>query len=330
MNYQPSISIVIPTRNRLDSLHRALFAIQNQSHKPTEIIIVDASDIPLDGNLFDTNLKLLDIRIYHTHPSVCFQRNFGIEKSTSDYILLLDDDIELSKNYIELLLNHLESNKTETLCSGLILENSNGGWTYCEEKKSLIGIYMAAVFGLSVGFDCYESTLSDHFLSKFIIGNFKKNGNSLSRAGWPIMIDFRGPFFETPIYSLGATIIRTEKLKNVEFDTAFYENGVGENYDLLMSLNQKVGIINTAKAFHHKEKSNRLSAEQSYYYRIAALHYILLKHKRFTFMNLLCLIWSLIGNSILFLGKGKIRMLRYNFEIILRIIFNSPLYKSKK
>ena len=330
MAYLTSISIVIPTRNRTDSLLRALLAVRKQTHHPNEIIIVDSSDMPLDANHFDANLKSLEIQIYHTQPSVCFQRNLGIEKSTSDYILLLDDDIELSENYIEILLNHLEINKTETVCSGLILENRNGAWTYCEEKKSLLGIYMAAVFGLSVGFDCYESTLSNHFLNKFIIDHFKSNGNSLSRAGWPIMIDFRAPFFETPIYSLGAAIIRTKELKKVEFDTAFYENGVGENYDLLMSLGQKVSIISSAKAFHHKEKSNRLGAEQSYYYRIAALHYILLKHKRFTLINLLYLIWSLVGNSILFLGQGKIKKLRYNFEVILRIICNSPLYKSKK
>ena len=325
-----TISIIIPTRNRVDSLLRALHSVTNQTRKPKEIIIVDSSDVPLNCDLFGTNLKLLDIQIYHTHPSVCYQRNFGIQKSTSDYTLLLDDDIELSENYVEILLNHLEANETETLCSGLILENRKGAWTYCEEKKSLLGIYMAAVFGLSVGFDCYESKFSNHFMSKWIIDTFKKNGNSLSRAGWPIMIDYRGTFFRTPIYSLGAAIIRTENLKNVQFDQAFYENGVGENYDLLMSLDQKVGIISTATAFHYKEKSNRLKVEQSYYYRIAALHYILLKHKRFTFINLLYLIWSLIGNSILFLGKGKIKMLGYNFEVIARIIFNAPLYKSKK
>ena len=304
MNNQLNISIVIPTRNRVDSLNRTLLSVVNQTHKLTEIIIVDSSDIPLNIEQLDNNLKALRIQIYYTHPSVCYQRNFGIEKSVSKFILLLDDDIELSENYIATILRHFESNVNETICSGLIVEKRNDGhWHYCEKEKSMLGLCMAYIFGLSVGFDCYESKLSNHFMGKLMLNSFKRKGNSLSRAGWPIMIDYRGSFFETPIYSLGATIIRTEKLKEVQFDTTFYENGIGENYDLLMSLGKKVGIISTAKAFHHKEKSNRLRVEQSYYYRIAALHYILLKHKRFTFINLLCLIWSLLGNSILFLGQ---------------------------
>jgi hypothetical protein len=189
---------------------------------------------------------------------------------------------------------------------------------------------MAAIFRLSVGFDCYESTLPNNFICNLILPFLKKNGNSLSKAGWPILIDYRGPFFETPVYSLGAALIRTEKLKNVPFDTAFYENGIGENYDLLMSLNSDVNIITDAKAYHHRETSNRLSPARSYYYRIAALHYILVKSKKFTFINQIYFIWSLLGNSILFLGNGNIKMIWYNLQVILRILFHFPLYKPKK
>jgi len=330
MNNSADISIVIPTRNRLHSLRRLLNSISDQTCSPREIIIVDSSDFPLNLEQLEIHSKALDVQIYHTNPSVCYQRNFGIEKSISKFIMLLDDDIELSKNYIEELLGHFESNENETICSGLILENRNGQWTYCEEQKSMLGIYMAYIFGLSVGFDFYEKTTPKNPISRRIHNAFIKNGNSISKAGWPTIVDFRAPFFKTPIYSLGASIIKSEKLKRVRFDTAFYENGIGENYDLLMSLDSEVKIITDVKAYHHREKSNRLQSETSYYYRIAALHYILLKHKRFTFVNQFYLIWSLVGNSILFLGKGKIKMLWHNLEVILRIFFHFPLYKSKQ
>jgi hypothetical protein len=189
---------------------------------------------------------------------------------------------------------------------------------------------MAYLFGLSVWFDFYQKTAPKNRVSHYIHNAFTKNGNSISKAGWPRIVNFRAPSFETPIYSLGASVIRSDKLKCVPFDTAFYENGIGENYDLLMSLNSEVKIITDAKAYHHRETSNRLSPARSYYYRIAALHYILVKHKKFTFVNQIYLIWSLVGNSILFLGNGNMKMIWYNLQVILRICFHFPLYKPKK
>ena len=330
MNNSSEISIVIPTRNRLNSLTRSLNSICAQTYAPREVIIVDSSDIPLSIEQFDTNLRALHIQIHHTHPSVCFQRNYGIEKSIAKFILLLDDDMELSSNYIEILTSHLELNKNETVCSGLILESRNNKWHYCETQKSEIGIFMAYLFGLSVWFDFYKKTAPKNIVSQYIHNAFIENGNSISKSGWPRVVDFRAPSFKTPIYSLGASVIRSDKLKCVHFDTAFYENGIGENYDLLMSLNSDVKIITDAKAYHHRETSNRLSPARSYYYRIAALHYILVKSKKFTFINQIYLIWSLAGNSILFLGNGNIKMILYNLQVILRILFHFPLYKPKK
>lgn len=330
MNNSSDISIVIPTRNRLHSLHRSLNSISTQTCSPREIIIVDSSDFPLNLGQLDIHSKTLDVQIYHTNPSVCYQRNFGIEKSISKFILLLDDDIELSENYIESLLFLLENNPNETICSGLILEEKNGQWTYCEEQKSNLGLLLSYIFGLSVGLDLRARTWPKSYLFQSIQKTFMRNGNSISKAGWPIVIDFSEPDFTTPIYGLGASIIRAEKLKEVNYDTAFYENGIGDNYDLIMSLQSNVRIVTNAKAFHYRETSNRLSPERSYYYRIAALHYIQCKHSKFTVVNLGYLIWSLIGNSIYFIAKGKIKMLGYNLEVITRIIFNFPLYKSKK
>jgi glycosyltransferase involved in cell wall biosynthesis len=309
-------------------MHRVLKSLSQQTFKPTEIIIVDSSDIPLLKADFDQYADA--IQLFHTNPSVCYQRNFGIQKSTSDYIFLLDDDIEISENYIETLLTHLETHKKETICSGLVLENKEEQWTYCEAQKSNLGLLMAYIFELSVGFDIHKRTMPKGYVNKAIFKTYILKGNSISKAGWPIIIDFKKPDFATPIYGLGASIIRAEKLKKVNFDTVFYKNGIGDNYDLIMSLDSDVCVLTNAKAYHHREKTNRVNATKSYYYRIAALHYILCKHSRFTFVNLIYLIWSLVGNSMLFLAQGKIKMLWYNLEIITRIIFNFPLYKSKK
>jgi GT2 family glycosyltransferase len=43
------ISAVIPTRNRPESLHRALMSLADQRRLPDEVIVCDASDSPPDA-----------------------------------------------------------------------------------------------------------------------------------------------------------------------------------------------------------------------------------------------------------------------------------------
>lgn len=326
MNSLSSISVVIPTRNRLASLNRVLLSIAKQTHAPKEIIIVDSSDCPLEVKELTVQNS---VQIIHSKPSVCLQKNIGIEKSTSDYIFLCDDDIEVSDNYCKELANFLDTHKKETIASGLLLENDHGNWTYCEMPLSLIGLVTASIFGFSVGFDANSTELNSGFWAKRIIRHYKCKGNVIAKSGWPIIVNFGGDNFQTPIYGLGASVIRTKALKKVRFDEVFFAHGIGDNYDLAIGLNAEVNVLKEAKAYHHRETTNRMPNKKAYSYRIHALHYILKKHRRFNNVNLLYFCWSLIGKSLVFLSKGKFKSVYYNLEVMLRILCNRPLYKVK-
>lgn len=327
MTNKPTISVVIPTRNRLDSLNRTLVSISNQTCFPKEIIIVDSSDITLSKEqlVLDTE----NLIIINSIPSVCLQRNIGIQKSSSDYIFLCDDDIEISENYIDELVTYLEASATENITSGLLLEKKGEGWTYGDEKKSILSLVISFIFGLSLGFDMNNKDYPNNFFIQKIVNSYIKKGNNISKSGWPNIINYKGDVFKTSIYGLGASIIRACELKKVSFDTSFYKNGIGDNYDLAIGLNSSIAVIKKAKAYHHRENTNRLDNNLAYYYRVAALHYILLKHKRFNYKNILFLLWSLFGNSILFLKQGEFKRVYYNLLLIFRIIFNKNLYKQQ-
>lgn len=328
MNNKATVSIVIPTRNRLDSLNRTLASISKQTYFPNEILISDSSDTPLlkeQLHFSDKNLCLIN-----SLPSVCLQRNIGIEKSNSDYVFLCDDDIEVSENYIEELVNYLEANPSENIACGLLFERRGGKWNYCKDTVSIPSLIMAYVFGFSLGIDIDKTVLSNHFIVQKIINHYKKKGNHISKSGWPSTIRFNNDAFKTPIYGLGASVIRAKKLKNVFFDTTFYTHGIGDNYDLAISLNSPVNVIKKATATHYKETINRLASSKAYYYRVGALHYIMLKHNCFSPKNLLFLIWSLMGNFLLLLKRGEFKKMYYNALLILRIITNRSLYKPRK
>jgi glycosyltransferase involved in cell wall biosynthesis len=326
MNNIPQVSIIIPTRNRLDSLNRTLDSISQQTFLPKEIILVDSSDFPLEKKQLTNNFPNCDLQIIHTKPSVCLQRNIGIKNSSSQYVFLCDDDLVFEESYIEALFHYMNDNPSIQMVCGLILEKEGSDWSFGHTISSLNLTYKL-LFGLSIFSDLSQKENSNPFLKHLVKKSLAK-GNHISKAGWPHFIDMRKEEISFPFFSLMATMIRRPNYDL--FDPVFIYNGIGDNYDACLKLGFNITILKNTKAYHHREKSNRIDSAKSCYYRIAALHYILLKHKRFTFVNQIYLIWSLIGNSVLFLGKGKIKMLFSNFEVIFRIIFNSPLYKSKK
>lgn len=90
------VSVIIPTKNSSRTLESCLKSIKNQTYKNIEIIVVDnfSSD--------DTKqiaLKYTD-KVYEKWPERTSQKNYGIEKSSWEYICFIDSDMELSENVI--------------------------------------------------------------------------------------------------------------------------------------------------------------------------------------------------------------------------------------
>ncbi|MDC8830342.1 glycosyltransferase family 2 protein [Alteromonas gilva] len=102
------IAVIIPTRDRVGLLRRAISSVLSQSLLPVEIIIVDSS----------TNQETLDwyqslpkeqptgIHFYamsHPHGSSGYgpstTRNFGVIKANANYVAFLDDDDEWVDNH---------------------------------------------------------------------------------------------------------------------------------------------------------------------------------------------------------------------------------------
>ena len=101
-----NFSIIIPTFNRKKYLIDTLNCIENQSVKPVEIIVVDASH--KDYQLMDEDCERFSLLKYYKwneYGNICKQRNYGIELSRGNHILFLDDDVifnsELISNYIQ-------------------------------------------------------------------------------------------------------------------------------------------------------------------------------------------------------------------------------------
>lgn len=103
-----TISIIIPTYNRLYRLGELIEALSIQTFKDFEVIIVNDCGEHVDRikNLY-SSLKIKIINMaenrYHVHA-----RNEGVLNATGDYIMLIDDDDLIVPNHLETMLGYID------------------------------------------------------------------------------------------------------------------------------------------------------------------------------------------------------------------------------
>jgi len=325
MNNNFDVSVIIPTKDRTVSLKRTLLSIYSQTLLPKEIIIVESNEVKLTKNEIPKPPNGLSIIIERTQPSVCKQRNIGIKKSTGKYILLCDDDIEISKNYIFELANYLNKHIEVDIVSGIILEkNKDDQWTYHQNRISSLKLFFKFLFRLSVWSPVSKQMYPQWYL-KSIVNYYIKLDNNISKAGWPVVSNFENEIITTRIYGLGISMIRSEKLEKTLFDPAFIHDGIGDNYDLALRINKskKIHVLKSVEAKHYKEAINRMPNTNSFFYRCEALNYILHKPEHdFSSKNRSAFFWSMIGNTIYFLGSGNLQMTKVSVKVLKNIIQN--------
>lgn len=100
-NHNSSVSVIIPCYNLGEYLPEAVTSVQQQSHQPDELIIVN------DGSTDEQTLHCLrgyeqaGITVYHQpNAGASAARNAGIRRAQGDYILCLDADDLLLPTYL--------------------------------------------------------------------------------------------------------------------------------------------------------------------------------------------------------------------------------------
>ena len=115
------LSVIIPTKDRKEILRTTLSAaIQATAHLDSEIVIVNDSKTGTPDNPNVKNVILLN----NPKTGVAAARNFGFENTTGELILFLDNDIIISKDSVNHILNFHKSNPAACL---------NLNWEYTTE-----------------------------------------------------------------------------------------------------------------------------------------------------------------------------------------------------
>ena len=292
-----NLSIVIPTRNRVDMLNKTLKHLSVNRFFFKEIVIVDSSD-----KIQKTEIKLLknfnklNIKIFDSKPSISLQRNIGLKHVSKKikYVMFLDDDLCFQKNALKNMFYFVKRKKNMVgFGFNLIIKDINNFSEFLKKNKfmKLLGIY-----------DSRDGIVTPSGWQTKAI-NLKKN----KLVEW---------------MPTQAVIYKNDKIEKLRFDKAYGRYSYLEDLDFSYSLKKKGNLVICSNA---KYSSNNTIKRNPYLFGVKEIvnrYYFVKKFKlskKFFFMGFLALVTK---HFFMFVSLKPSYLLRIigNFSGIIKII----------
>lgn len=119
------VSTIIPTINRRGRLRQTLASLLAQEVRPAEIILIDASPVPVTANSLADLLAGVApaprlVCLIAAEKGAAVQRNQGVAAATQPYILFADDDVDLEPGCLATLWQALQDDAGLGGCGAVI------------------------------------------------------------------------------------------------------------------------------------------------------------------------------------------------------------------
>lgn len=132
----PLVSVIVTTRNNESTIKACLDSIVRQTYRPIELIVVDNKSTDSTKAIVENYARL----IFDKGPERSAQRNYAAKRASGKYILVIDSDMELTKNVVKACVNRAEQDGTKAI---IIPEESFGVgfWAQCKrlERSFYVG-----------------------------------------------------------------------------------------------------------------------------------------------------------------------------------------------
>ncbi len=106
----PTVSVILPTRDRPDFLRRSLQSILSQTFQSFEIIVVNDAGADLTNVIDEFHDERIKYFEQGTRKRAAGARNIALNSAKGKYVAYLDDDDIYYPNHLETLVNFLEAN----------------------------------------------------------------------------------------------------------------------------------------------------------------------------------------------------------------------------
>jgi glycosyltransferase involved in cell wall biosynthesis len=123
---RPLVTVLIPTLDRYPYLRKLLTQIREQTIRAHEVIVIDQTPLEQRDSSIAEEFQDLPLKvIYRKEPGQCSSRNEGILAASGEYLLLLDDDLEIKPDLTELHLRNLNFFDADASCG--VAEEAGAG-----------------------------------------------------------------------------------------------------------------------------------------------------------------------------------------------------------
>lgn len=130
------VSVIVPVYNVEEYIDKCLDTLTNQTFKDYELIIInDGSPDNSESIILDYQKKYPKLIKYYKKENggLSSARNYGIEKSTGEYLMFIDSDDYVSNDMVEKLYNKIDKEQSDMVicnyyrvtCKGKFIKNYN-------------------------------------------------------------------------------------------------------------------------------------------------------------------------------------------------------------
>ena len=135
---QPSVAIVILNYNGRKHLHTFIPSVLNSSYENKRIIVADNDSTDDSLSYLKEHFPTVEILLNTQNDGFAGGYNWALKLVESDYYVLLNSDVEVSTNWIEPIINLMESDAKIAACQPKLIAYNNrklleyagacGGW----------------------------------------------------------------------------------------------------------------------------------------------------------------------------------------------------------
>ena len=217
------VSIIVPLYNGEKYIKKLLSNIFSQTYSNIELILIN--DGSSDGT-YDLVQKLIKkspntikvILINQDNQGISKTRNNGLDEASGDYVVFIDQDDGINRDYIERLVEEIKKQQVDLLISGYTLVDSSGKvldkWILNPDKeyskyriiapwgrifkKEIIDKYSIRFMDTKVSEDLYFNLVYMSFCEKIGVSSYCGyrwlfNESSESHSNWNKISEDRNP-----------------------------------------------------------------------------------------------------------------------------------------
>lgn len=176
------VSVIIPVYNTEQYIKTCYLSVINQSYSPIEIILIDDASTDNSKKIIQelkqkTNNRMIRCYYFSENRGLSDVRNFGLEKSSGEYVAFLDSDDWYDSNFLAEMVDALEKNHADVSICSILSEKNNFSSSsiryFYNTTTSITGDYALKLLSRSIRNDVYITPMVGNklFRKNFLVDN---------------------------------------------------------------------------------------------------------------------------------------------------------------